>query len=161
MKRSLVAVTLAALVPAAGSASSTKSSACLPLLRLPPAAAAGERTLFGHVKSLTRKGNRFELRFDPALWLTGVTARRAKLEDTGSSDVPNDYYIRDESHRLLTYLVPSTARVTVLRRGTCTTRISVVRFANATAQTRRPGFWIRVAGRSGDSVVSLDQQYVP
>ena len=46
-----------------------------------------ELVYYGHVKSLTRKGNHFELRFDPAWWLTGLTARRAALQDTGSAEV--------------------------------------------------------------------------
>ena len=45
-----------------------------------------------------------------------VTASQAKLEDTGSSEVPNDNYVVEESHRLLTYLVPPTADITVLSR---------------------------------------------
>ena len=62
--------------------------------------------LYGHIKKLARKGARFELGFDPA-WLTsGITASRAKLRDTGSSEVPNDSYTVDEGHRLLTYRCP-------------------------------------------------------
>jgi hypothetical protein len=136
-----------------------RSAACA-LLHLPPATRTGEIVMFGHVKSLTRKGNRFELRFDPAWWLTGLTARRAKLEDTGSPDVPNDYYIVDESHRALTYVVNPATRVTILTGGTCTTRVSVARFRTS-AQARRAGFWIRIGGRSGDAVLSIDQQYQP
>src|SRR5207237_5109739 len=86
-------------------------------LQLPPAAPAGEMVLYGHIKKLTRKGSRFELRFDPAWFTSGVTASRAALEDTGSSDVPNDNYIVEEGHRLLTYLVPTTAHVTVITGG--------------------------------------------
>jgi hypothetical protein len=150
-----------------------RSAACA-LLHLPPATRTGEIVMFGHVKSLTRKGNRFELRFDPAWWLTGLTARRAKLEDTGSPDVPNDYYIVDESHRLLTYLVPATARVTVLtnhgdpnRLGA--TSVSVVELAqllngkhprHLRLTEPKAGFWLRIVTSSG-TVTALDQQYQP
>ena len=57
---------------------------------LPPAAPAGQQTLWGHVRSITRVGSRWELRFDPAFWTTGLTASRAQKEDTGESDVAND-----------------------------------------------------------------------
>src|SRR5258706_15724722 len=109
MKPALVLVIALAVLVTAGSAAPRPKArvACAPLLVLPRAASAGEFTLYGHIKSLKRKGARFELRFDPASWLTGVTAARAALEDTGSSDVPNDYYIREDGHRLLTYPVPA------------------------------------------------------
>jgi hypothetical protein len=158
MKPSLVVLAAAILVAAASAssgASGTVAKACSPLLLLPPAAPAGETTLYGHIKSLTRKGRRFELRFDPAWWLSGATATRAKLEDTGSSDVPNDYYVVEEGHRLLTYLVPATAHVTVLRHGTCTTRVTVSELARSVPPA---GFWIRIRI---DTVRSLDQQYQP
>src|SRR5258708_38155044 len=72
-------------------------------LLLPPAAPAGEQVLYGHIKSLGTKGGHLELRFDPAFLLSGLTATRAKLEDTGSGEVPNDTYTRDESHKLFTF----------------------------------------------------------
>ena len=127
-----------------------------------------------HVKSLRRTGGRFVMRVDPALWLTGVTAYHAAVEDKAIAPgeaVPNDYYIRDPEHRLLTYRVPTNARVTVLTRaGTGpipTTSISVAEFTQI-VQGKNPkhrrllepkaGFWLRIAG---DSVFSLDQQYQP
>ena len=160
MKPALVIPVAVAIVVAAVSASSRASvaphtrSACT-FVTLPRAASAGEQTLYGHVKRLVRKGRRYELRFDPAWLLTGVTATRAALEDTGSGDVPNDVYTRDESHRPLTYLVPATARVTVLTHGTCSTRTTVARLARSVPPA---GFWIRARG---DRVDSIDQQYHP
>lgn len=154
MRRSFAALALApalVAVPAPKAAAAT----CGALLKLPPAAAAGEFTMYGHIKSLMRRGRRFELRFDPALWLTGATATRAKLEDTGSGEVANDYYVVEEGHRLLTFLVPPTARVTVLVRGTCTTPVTVAQLAKSPPSD---GFWIRVRV---DTVRSLDQQYRP
>ena len=122
---------------------------------LPRAAARGEQTLYGRIRSLARVGRGYRLRFDPAWFLTGSTAARAALEDTGSADVPNDVYVRDESHKTLAFRVPANAETTVLRHATCSTRITVARLANAIP---RAGFWIRVRG---DAVRSLDQQYRP
>jgi hypothetical protein len=128
---------------------------------------------FGYIKSLQQKGSRFELRFDPAWFLSGMTASRAALEDTGSSDVPNDNYVVNESHRALTYLVPPAAHVTVLTRGGDpsqfgATPISVSQLAqivggkNPLAQPLfepiETGFWIRF---HNDTVRALDQQYRP
>ena len=153
--KALAILAAVAIVAGAVSASAPRSAGCGALLTLPPAARAGEWTLYGHISSLTRKGPRFELRFDPAWWLTGVTASRAKLEDTGSGDVANDYYIVDEGHRLLSYHVPATLRPTILTRGTCTTRTTVAALARSAPAA---GFWIRVRI---DTVRSLDQQYRP
>jgi hypothetical protein len=119
-------------------------------------------------------GGRFVMRVDPALWLSGVTAYHAAVEDKAIAPgdaVPNDYYIRDSDHRLLSYRVPSNARVTVLTRGGSgplpATTISVAEFAQI-VQGKNPkhrrllepkaGFWLRVAI---DNVFSLDQQYQP
>jgi hypothetical protein len=129
---------------------------------------------YAHVKSLRRTGGRFVMRVDPALWLSGVTAYHAAVEDKAIAPgdaVANDYYIRDPDHRLLTYRVRADARVTVLTRGGSgplpTTTISVAEFAQI-VQGKNPkhrrllepkaGFWLRVAI---DSVLSLDQQYQP
>ena len=173
MKRLLaifVAVTaLAGAAFASARLSAAPSSPTVPS-RLPPAAAAGESVLYGHVKSLARTNGRFQLRFDPAWWLTGVAAERAKFEDTGSSEVPNDYYILEEGHRLLTYVVAGTARVTVLTRGRPTTAIAVselaqiVRGKNPNHRSLlepKAGFWIRVSPGYPGWVVSLDQQFQP
>jgi hypothetical protein len=168
MKPSLIVLAAVATLVAAVFASSRTSAAPA---SSSAAAKQREAVFYGHVKSLTPKGRRFELRFDPAWWLTGITAQRAKLQDTGSSDVPNDYYIVEEGHRLLTYLVPATGHVTVLtRRGVGpipVTAITVAELAQIVKgknpkhrQLTEPkaGFWIAVAG---DTVISLDQQYQP
>lgn len=127
-------------------------------------------SLFGYIKSLSRTGDHFELRFDPALVLTGVTATRAALEDTGFGDVPNDSYVVQESDRVYTYLVPATAQVTVLTRSGRPdfgqTRISVSQLAQLVKGERpvklfepvETGFWMRFYN---DTACSLDQQYHP
>jgi hypothetical protein len=179
MKPSLVILTALAILVAAISASlrlmdaSASSSAVVkqqsgPLL-LPPAAPAGQMVLYGHIRKLTRKARGFELRFDPAWFTSGVTASRAALEDTGSSDVPNDNYIVEEGHRLLTYVVPTTAHVTVLTnnaKGIASTPIAVSELARIVNggkhrklfESLDSGVWIRVRI---DTLRSIDQQYHP
>ena len=125
---------------------------------------------YGYVKSLKRKGGSFELRFDPAWLLTGRTANQAALEDTGSSDVPNDNYVVNESARAYTYIVPPDAHVRVLTEGanlngTPITVAQLAQLANGSNPFPKPlfepistGFWIRIGI---DTVRSLDQQYHP
>jgi hypothetical protein len=123
---------------------------------LPRATAAGRQSFYGHISSLKRQGSRYVLRFDPAFLLSGLTASRAAREDTGSGDVPNDTYTRDETHKLLTFLVPANASVTVLTHVTCSTRTTVAKLATSTTPRRR--FWISVRI---DTVRSIDEQYHP
>jgi hypothetical protein len=129
-----------------------------------------ELTQYGHIRSLTRAGARYVLRFDPAFWLGGTTANRAAVEDgviRPGEAVPNDYYVRDESPRPLTYRVPANARVTIVTSGPRSTAITVPELAQIVKGKnprrrqifgRALGFWIRVAT---DTVRSLDQQYQP
>jgi hypothetical protein len=124
---------------------------------------------FGYIKSLTRLGAHYRMQFDPAWFLTGITANAAAAEDGAvepGQPVPNDNYVLDEGHRLLTYAVPATAHVTVLTNsGQITaTRVTVAQLAdivNGRSDLKlfepiETGFWIVV---SVDSVRSLDQQY--
>lgn len=155
MKFSLVIVMLAALLASGALASSSS-------------APVKEQVLYGHVKSVTRSGNRFQLHFDPAWWLTGVAAEHA----CGCKPVANDYYVVDESHRLLTFAVRKDAKVTVLVRGAkvSTATISMAELAQIVKgknpQHRRllepkAGFWIRVLQTYPSPVFALDQQYQP
>ena len=113
------------------------------------------------------------LRFDPALLLTGVTANTAAAEDgvvPPGEPVPNDNYRLNEGHRLLTYLVPANAHVTVLTNngpgGLLETPITVgelFRVVNGGKHRRlfeplTTGVWLRI---HSDTVRSLDQQYLP
>ncbi|MEP7334983.1 MAG: hypothetical protein ABI717_04310 [Actinomycetota bacterium] len=134
----------------------------------------GERVEFGHIKSLTRKGDHFELRFDPAWFLSGETANSAAAEDGAvapGEPVPNDNYVVEEGHRLLTYLVPDDAKVTVLTRGgdpaqlgaTPITVSELARIVQATSSLQlfeplETGVWIMV---DVDTVRAIDQQYRP
>jgi hypothetical protein len=174
MKPSLALLAILALTAAGTIALAHLSSA--PAAVSAPSAKTPPRVVvqYAHVKSLKRAGGRFIMRVDPALWLTGVTAYHAAVEDKAippGESVPNDNYIRDSDHRLLTYRVPSNAHITVLTRdGTGpfpATVISVSEFAQI-VQGKNPkhrrlfepqaGFWLRVAA---DNVFSLDQQYQP
>ena len=135
--------------------------------------ACGDR-IFGHIASLSRKGDDYELRFDPAWFTSGVTASTAAAEDgvvSPGEPVPNDNYRVEEGHRLLTYLVPPSTPVTVLTRegdpaGFGATSISVAELAEL-VEGKRPvelfepldsGVWARY---QVDTVCALDQQYQP
>jgi hypothetical protein len=163
VKRALLVVV--ALAAAAGAAIASGG-----FVSTPPAAPTGQQVFYGHVKSLVRKGTRWQLRFDPAWFLSGATASQAMFEDTGSRDVPNDNYVVEEGHRLLTFLVAPTARITVLvnpgGRGIESKPITVSQLA-AVVAGRSPlklfealdsGVWIRVRI---DTIRELDQQYRP
>ena len=131
-----------------------------------------ERVLFGHIRSLRARGDAFELRLDPAWFLSGETANVAAAEDgvvEPGEPVPNDNYVVDEGRRLLTYTVPDEARVTVLtnRSGQIeSTPISVAELARVLAGTSRirlfepldSGVWVTT---DNDSVRAIDQQYRP
>ena len=179
MKRSLVFVAAVVILAAAVFASSRLFSASGPSSASASSVAAAKPcgpsnvALYGHIESLTLKGDHFEMRFDPALFLSGVTASRAKLEDTGTSDVPNDNYVVEEGHRLYTYLVPTTAHITVLSRtgelagaGFPSTAITAAQLAQLVkgeepvklAESLESGFWMHV---HVDTVCSLEQQYRP
>jgi hypothetical protein len=133
-------------------------------------------TEFGHVRSLRRSAEGFELRFDPAWFLTGETANIAAAEDQGIKPgnpippVPNDNYVVDESHRLYTYRVAPTAHVSVLTQHgtgplgeTAITVSELARIVNGGKHRRlfepiATGFWIVV---EIDTVRSFRQQYQP
>ena len=157
-----------------GEGARAPTAACA-MKRLPPAAPVGEVTLYGHARRLVRTGYGYELRFDPALWLGGQTANQAARADgviEPGDTVPNDYYIREEGHRVLVYRVPLGARATVITSGSgglCSTRISVAELAQIVAGRNprgrrlyvpgnRLGFWLRARI---DTVRGLDQQYQP
>ena len=180
MKRSLVLVGGVAVVAAALAASSSgllaarTSPAAVAkrqsgFLLLPPATPAGQMTLYGHIKTVARTGGHYLLGFDPAWFTSGITARRAHLQDTGSSDVPNDNYVIEEGHRVLTYILPLDARVTVLTNdgsGISSVAIPVPELARIVNGGKHrklfepldSGVWIRVRI---DTVKELDQQYRP
>jgi hypothetical protein len=130
--------------------------------------APGETVLFGYLKSLTKKDSTYKLRFDPALFLAGETANAAAAEDGAvepGEPVPNDYYVVDESHRLLTYRVPADAKLTVVALGPKNIPVTIEALAKMVAGKQAApwmpiasGFWLHARI---DTVLSLDQQYRP
>jgi hypothetical protein len=133
--------------------------------------------MYGHINSLKHVGGRYEMRFDPAWFLQGTPAERAAVEDKmirPGEPVPNDYYIVDEGHRLLTFVVARNAHVTVLtRQGSPpigSTAISVAELAQLLAGKNpnhrrlaepKAGYWIRIGAKYPDPVTALEQQYQP
>jgi hypothetical protein len=143
------------------------------------ATARGDQRLFGHVASLERKHGHYELRFDPAWFLSGETANVAQAKDQGircqpsaCPPVANDNYVVDESHRLLTYILPTDTSGTVLTRTGASggpfpaTSIAARQLAEIVGgssplklfEPLSSGVWILV---HGDTVRSFAQQYVP
>ena len=168
----VLALAAAALGLARGlSDSPTTAAAAEP----PPAAkrCQGDR-VFGHIKSLTAVGDHYELQFDPAWFLSGETANRAAAEDGAvqpGEPVPNDNYVVEEGHRLLTFLVRPTAHVTVLVRNGAegdfgSKSISVAELAELVKgekpvelfESLESGIWLRV---QIDTACSVEQQYRP
>jgi len=137
------------------------------------AASCGDR-MYGHIASLKPDGDEYRMRFDPAWFTSGVTANVAAAEDgkvEPGEPVPNDNYVVDEGHRLLTYIVPTDTPVTVLTRqgdpaNFGATSISVEELSQLVAGEKPielfepldTGVWIRV---DVDTVCAIDQQYVP
>jgi hypothetical protein len=124
---------------------------------------------YGHIKSMKATKGGYEIRFDPAWWLTGRAAEQAKFEDTGSRDVPNDYIV-EEGHRLLTFPVGKQAEVTMIGTNVRTIHLSTAEL-NQLENGRNPrhrhlmeptaGFWIQVGEKYPNRAVKLIQQYQP
>ena len=129
---------------------------------------------YGQIKSLTAKGGGFELKFDPSWLVSGETANAAALQDgflKPGQSVPDDNYVVDEGHRLLTYVVPADARVSVITYGGDPAQLSsepitvgeLAKLVDGTSDQKlfeplSTGVWIEV---QVDTVRSLDQQYHP
>ncbi len=168
----LVLVTLAALTALVAAVSARAHRESAALKQLPPAAGAGELVYYGHIRSIARKGSRFEVRFDPAWLLEGATAERAAVADKvvpPGQPVPNDNYTRDESHETVVFFAAPSARGTLLTKGLGTVTVPIGELAEV-VRGRNPkhrplfslgtasGFWLRVRV---DKVRSFDQQYHP
>lgn len=141
--------------------------------------ATGDQRLYGQIKSLERKGDHYELRFDPAWFLSGVAANVAKAEDehtpcqpSACPPVDNDNYVVDEGHRVLTYLVPADVHGTVLTKsgsnggllpGTTITAAQLAQIVSGESSLKlfeplSTGVWILV---HVDTVRAFAQQYLP
>jgi hypothetical protein len=133
-----------------------------------------DQQLFGHVKSIAPTPGGYLLRFDPSWLVTGVTANVAAAQDEGTTckpracpPVPNDVYDVDESDRLLTFLLPTATRGTVLVGGGLNTKtVGAADLARIVAGTSSlklyepldSGVWIRV---HSDTIRAFAQQYRP
>jgi hypothetical protein len=142
----------------------------------PSLSATGDQRLYGRITSLRQAGGRYELRFDPSWFVSGVTANVAHAQDQGTAcrpstcpPVANDNYVIDEGHRLLTYYIAANARGTVLARtatGFRSRTISATQLARlvqdrSTLRLYEPlstGVWILV---HVDTVRTFAQQYHP
>jgi hypothetical protein len=177
MKAALVLLSALALLAATASASqrplAARTSTSPSLLRLPRATRAGEQTLWGHIRSLTRKSGAWQMKFDPVLLLFGTAAEQAQFEDTGMrGPVANDSYALEESHRAYTFAVSSRATITVLTKGLRSATVGISEFAQILrgrnpkgrplfGQPKTSGFWIRVGMKYPNPVLSIDEQYHP
>lgn len=170
---------LLAAAAAAGCGGATTAARTVTVTRTVPSApsATGDQRIYGRIKSMRRTGDRFELRFDPAWLVGGVTANVAHAEDTGivcrpsaCPAVANDNYVVDEAHRLLVFTVPAGVRGSVLEKGGSNGFLGSTITATQLAQLvdgERPvrlfeplstGVWILV---HSDSVRTFAQQYHP
>ena len=161
MKRSLVIIATAGIIAAAATGSTLAAFAFSG-----PVGKPKQLVLYGHVKSIAPNRGQFELRFDPALWLSGTAAEHA----CGCKPVPNDYVVVEESHRLLTFVVRRDAVVTIVTRNNFATPISVEELAQIVAGKNpkhrsllepKAGFWITIGEKYPNPIVSLGQQYQP
>ena len=131
-RSALIAVLLTAVAAGCGSTTTVTRTVTVDPAAKQGVGPPGESVQFGYVKSLERTGDGYELRFDPAWLLSGITANAAAAEDGAvepGQPVPNDHYVVDEGHRLLTYRVPADASVTVLTQGVAGSRIEVSQLA--------------------------------
>ena len=161
---------LAALVAASALAIALPAAAARsPYLPNPPYGGPKQIVLYGRLASLKPSGHSFVLRFDPDLMLTGRTASDYAFEKTGSHDVANDHMFYDPDHQLLTYIVPASARATVMtnNKNIRATPVSIAVLAQVVAGKPpkdlhlfepKASFWIVV---DSDKVLELDQQYAP
>jgi hypothetical protein len=170
----LVLALAAAGCSGAGEATETVTVTAPPRTEKQGVGPPAEQVEFGHIRTLTRRGDAWRMRFDPEWFLSGETANEAAAEDGAvepGEPVPNDNYRVEEGHRLLTYLVPDDAEVTVLTRhgdparfGATPIRVAELdRVLRGTSNLRLfepldTGVWLTV---HGDTVRSVDQQYQP
>jgi hypothetical protein len=170
----LVLLLAAALLAGCGG---TRTRTIVRTVQAPVSAGSGDLRIIGQIRSLTRVGDHYELRFDPQWFLSGITANVALAQDmhqhckpSACPPVPNDNYRVDESHRTYLYLLPANAHGTVLtRKGSGpfpATRITAAQLAELVAgrsplklfEPLSSGVWLLV---HVDTVRSFAQQYVP
>jgi len=168
---------LASFAAGCGSTTTVVQTTTVKLAVRPALSATGDQRIYGHIESLRRTGGHYELRFDPSLLVSGVTANTAHAEDDGTVCQPsacpavaNDNYVIDEGHRLLVFIVPVNVRGSVLAKGgsngvlwkTITARQLAQLVANRSSvklvEPLSSGVWILV---HSDTVRRFAQQYHP
>ncbi len=172
----LLVAPLAALLAGCGSTRTVVHT--VTVVRTTPGAAlaTGDQRIFGRIKSVRRNADGYELSFDPAWFLSGITANAAQAEDLGTqcapSDCPpvaNDNVVEDEGHRVFVYLLPDAAPGTVLTKvptgflQTHVTGAQLAQIVDGTSPLRlfeplSTGVWLLV---HIDTVRSFSQQYRP
>lgn len=135
---------------------------------------AADQSFYGTIVSMTPdRGGGYVMRFDPAWFLSGVTANVLYAEGQHKTcapraceGVPDDYAVLEGGHRALTFLVPAATRGTVLLHGVPGTTVSVAELARYVRQGFHAkifeplisGVWIQV---HIDTVTTFRQQYRP
>ena len=140
------------------------------------ATTVADQRLYGHIRSMEPTPGGYFVHFDPAWFLSGITANAAQAEDQGVTcaprdcePVPNDNLSVDESGRTYVYFLPSTVHGTVLTKTSnnfADTTVSAAQLAQivdgtSSLQLFEPlesGVWITVRI---DTIRSFAQQYQP
>ena len=140
------------------------------------APATTDQRLFGHIRSMDQTAGGYLVHFDPAWFLSGITANAAQAEDQGVTCAPreceavaNDNLVVDESDRTYVYFLPSSVHGTVLTKtsnnfaGTTITAAQLDEIVAGTSplQLFEPldsGVWLTVRI---DTIRSFAQQYQP
>jgi hypothetical protein len=141
----------------------------------PPLAQGADQTYYGYVVSLTQSGGGYLMQFNPAWFLSGITANAAAAQDEHIAcapetceAVPNDHYVLDESKRTLAFKVAADTQGYVLTpkeyfNGVRVGVADLAAIVNGTSSLKlfeplESGVWIRVRN---DTVTSFKQQYRP
>jgi hypothetical protein len=171
VSRALLIIGTALLLPGCGSSRTVVQTTTV--VATPSPVKTGKQWLHGQIRFVRRDGDRYLLGFDPSSFLSGITANVALAQDQHQSclaascpPVPNDNYVVDESHRVYTYVLPATARGTVLRTSSDAQTITAAQLASLVAGTStlklfeplESGVWLLVRI---DTVQTFAQQYVP
>jgi hypothetical protein len=111
----------------------------------PPLGASADEMVYGRVISAEPAKGGYFVHFDPASWLSGITANVAFAQSMHQTcapracpPVPNDYYVVDDGHTRLTYFLPHTTSGTVLTRSLAFpgTVVSADRFVRPSRRAR-------------------------
>lgn len=140
------------------------------------APATADQRLYGHIRSMEQTPGGYLVHFDPAWFLSGITANAAEAENQGVTcaprdcePVPNDNLVADESDRTYVYFLPSAVHGTVLTKTSnnfAETTVTAAQLADIVAgksslqlfEPLESGVWLIV---HIDTIRSFSQQYQP